>query len=291
MSSGERVQAPRGVNPFRGPTLVRHGEAVRFLWGDAESQQVNDIVYGRNERIACLYFSLRPGGFFRSSKTWKSRFDQHRFYYVVQGRLAIHDPERGDVAVAEVGEAVYWRGAKWHFGYNMAEQETIVIDWYAPQERPPDVPEVTFAKTKPDLGRALDGRDDLIGQWPAAAIVTRAENLRDGHVVTLGPRDALHRMHGTHAPVVEALYISTADITCGRVALRPGLIAEPMRHPGDKVIFVLEGRVNVHLPDGFDWFEVNRWDCLYLPGGTNHVLVNYTGEPAEVLFSVVPTYR
>ena len=106
MSTQERVQAPKGVRMFREPMLVRHGEATRFLWGDAESQQVNDIIYGRNERIACLYFSLRPGGFFRSSKTWKALFDQHRFYYVVQGRLAIQDPERGDVAVAEAGEEV-----------------------------------------------------------------------------------------------------------------------------------------------------------------------------------------
>ena len=41
-----------------------------------------DVIYGRNEVIGTLIFRLRPGGYFKSSDTWKSYFDQDRFYYV-----------------------------------------------------------------------------------------------------------------------------------------------------------------------------------------------------------------
>ena len=120
-----------------------------------------DVIYGRNEVIGTLIYKLKPGGFFRSSDTWKSYFDQDRFYYVLKGEIAVQDPDTGDVAIAHVGEAVHWRGAKWHFGYNCSADETVVLDWYAPQERPPHISELEFASTKPSFpGRTA--RDDTI---------------------------------------------------------------------------------------------------------------------------------
>src|SRR5262245_42925728 len=94
------VNAPKGLVSFDGPRLVRYGEATRFLWGDETSGQVADVIYGRNAKIGALTYRLKPGGFFRSSQTWKSYFDQHRYYYVVEGELTIQDPGSGDVAVA-----------------------------------------------------------------------------------------------------------------------------------------------------------------------------------------------
>ena len=31
--------APKGVVSFKGPTLVRHKDATRFLWGDANPER------------------------------------------------------------------------------------------------------------------------------------------------------------------------------------------------------------------------------------------------------------
>src|SRR5262245_42730205 len=154
----EHKNAPKGVVSFRGPTVVRHKEATRFLWGDQQSGEVADVIYGRNEVIGTLIYKLKPGGFFRSSETWKSYFDQDRFYYVLKGEIAVHDPDTGDVAIARAGEAVHWRGAKWHFGYNCTPDETVVLDWYAPQERPPHISELEFAATKPSFLDERSGR-------------------------------------------------------------------------------------------------------------------------------------
>ena len=291
MSKTETVQAPKGVRYFKDAMLVRYGEATRFLWGDEESQQVSDIIYGRGDRIASLTFSLAPGGYFKSSKAWKPLFDQHRFYYVVQGSLAIHDPEHGDIAVADAGEAIYWTGAKWHFGYNFGQTETIVLDWYAPQERAAHVPEIEFGKTKPELTMVVNGRYDLIGRWPAAKTETREKLLREGGVVTLTRRDGLHFVSGDRMPMLTSLFVSTEVLTAGVIELRPGTKSEAELHPGDEVLYVTEGRLHVYLPDSYDWFEVHARDSLFLPEGTRHEYWNYGDRPVAFAFCVAPRYR
>ena len=40
--------APKGLKPLKGPMVVRHREAARFLWGDGKSGEVADVIYGRN---------------------------------------------------------------------------------------------------------------------------------------------------------------------------------------------------------------------------------------------------
>ncbi len=281
-------QAPRSVTLFDGPTLVRWQEATRFLWGDAESGEVNDLIYGRNSRIGCTVFSLAPGRSFRLSGDWKPFFDQHRFYYVVEGALAIQDPETGDVAVAEAGEAVHWRGARWHFGYNFGDREVVVLDWYAPQERPLDVSEIAFGRTKPGLGAVNGMRGDLRGAWPASKAASRAAALGEGRVVRLTRADALNAVHGRRNPVLLRYFVTTPELAAGIVELAPSQCSDTIDDDGEKVIYVLEGRVHVHLPETFDWFELFERDVLYLPPATGHRIWNYGGSRAALAFETVP---
>jgi len=272
------------------PVLVRHFEATRVLWGDEESGQVSDLVYGRGERISGFIYLLGPGHWFGASKTWKPLYDQHRFYYVVQGTLAIHDPESGEVAVARAGEAVTWHGARYHFGYNVGDDEVVVLDWFAPAERPPDVSELEYAASKRELGAVRGGRFELLEAWPDR----RAEELRrraeEGGPVTVGPATALHLVHGERLPLLVSILTSSPDLTGGTFALRGGSKSEPERHPGDEVVFALNGRLNVHLPESGDWFELNRLDCLYLPEGTVHEYWSYADETVTAAFCVAPRY-
>jgi mannose-6-phosphate isomerase-like protein (cupin superfamily) len=291
MVNQQPVPTSRVARHFKEPVLVTHTEATRFLWGDNESHHVSDLVYGRGERISSVTFALSPGGYFKASKAWKPLYDQDRFYYVVEGTLAIHDPERGEVAVARAGEAIHWRGAKWHFGYNFGAGETLVLDWYAPQERPPGVSEVEFGKGKPSLEHVVDGRFDLLGRWPAALPETRDALLRDGGMVTLGAGEALHLIAGNESPTLVSLYISTDRLTAGTVQLRGGQRADPEMHPGDEVLYVLRGRLHVFLPDTRDWFEANPKDTVFLPEGTRHQYWNYGDQPVAFAFAVTPRYR
>ena len=55
--------------------------------------------------------------------------------------------------------------------------------------------------------------------------------------------------------------------------------------------FALSGRLNVHLPESGDWFELSRLDCLFIPEGTPHEYWSYGAETTTAAFCVVPGYR
>jgi quercetin dioxygenase-like cupin family protein len=275
----------------REPMLVRHFEATRFLWGDRESGQVSDLIYGRGDRISGFIYLLGPGHWFGASKTWKPLYDQHRFYFVVQGTLALLDPETGEVAVAQPGEAVTWRGARYHFGYNVGEDELVVLDWFAPSERPPDVAEIDYAPAKRDLAEVRGGRYELLGAWPDRRAEELSRRAAEGGPVTVGPDTALHFVHGERLPLLVSILTSSPDLTGGTFALRGGCRSEPEQHPGDEVVFALTGRLNVHLPESGDWFELGRLDCLFIPEGTPHEYWSYGAETTTAAFCVVPGYR
>jgi len=285
------VQAPKNVIKFDKPTLVRRENAVRFLWGDPKAHFVPDLIYGRGERIAGLIFKLAPGEYFRTSDTWRTVYDQDRYYYVVCGELTIEDPETGDVAVAKSGEAIYWHGARYHFGYNFNFEETLVLDWYAPQERPANVPEIAASPTKRQLKERIGGRFDLLTKWPKDAGADRAMRQKEGRVTTVRRSDALSLVHGETNPVRMDIFASSKNLTSGVFDLRPSIMSDPEVHGGDETLFVLEGTVHVYLPDSYDWFELHPLDCLYLPEGTRHQYANNGSRLATAAFCVTPNYR
>jgi quercetin dioxygenase-like cupin family protein len=206
----------------------------------------------------------------------------------VRGTLAIRDPESGDVAVAGAGEAVTWRGARYHFGYNVGDDEVVVLDWFAPAERPPDVGELEYAASKRELGDLRGGRYELLDAWPER----RADELRrladGGGPFTVGPSTALHLVQGERLPLVVSILASSADLTGGTFSLRGGSRSEPEQHAGDEVVFALGGRLNVHLPESGAWFELSALDCLFLPAGTAHEYWSYGADRTTAAFCVAP---
>jgi quercetin dioxygenase-like cupin family protein len=291
MPTEKPIQAPKGVKKLTGPTVIRYSEATRFLWGDERSHQVADLIYGGGSRTSSFMYSLRPGEFFRASETWKPLYDEHRFYYVHQGMLTIHDPERGEVAVAHEGEAITWTGRKWHFGYNFGQKEALIFDVWAPGGFPVDLAEVELSRKKPDLKEVVNGRYELLGKWPAARQEVEEQTLREGGMVTLRPADCLYMISGTETPILVSLFISTEEITVGTIDLLPGKMSDAETHPGDEALLVRRGRLNVHLPETYDWFESHPLDSMFIPEGVSHQYCNMTDEPVEFFFTVAPRYR
>jgi quercetin dioxygenase-like cupin family protein len=273
------------------PMLVREFEATRVLWGDETSGQVSDLVYGRGKRISGFVYLLGPGHWFGSSDTWKPLYDQHRLYYVVQGTLAIHDPESGEVAVAGPGEGVTWHGERYHYGYNVGSDEVVVLDWFAPSERPPEAPEIEYSPSKRGVGEVVGGRYELLGSWPDSRAAELKRREETGGMLTVGAANALQLVHGTKHPLLVSILTSGPDLTGGVFSLRGGTHSEPETHPGDEVVFAVSGKLNVHLPESGDWFELNRLDCLYLPEGTAHEYWSYGDATAQAMFCVSPRYR
>jgi quercetin dioxygenase-like cupin family protein len=283
--------APATPRIFGGPTAVRRADGQRFLWGDERSGQVADVIYGRGERISAVTFDLGPGHWFGTSETWKPLYDQHRFYYVVHGTLAIHDPETGDVAVAQAGEAVTWRGARYHFGYNVGDDDVLVLDWFAPRERLLDVPESSLATSKRDLREVLGGRYDLLGAWPDRLQDDRQTSFAEGGIVTVRERDALHLVEGTRPPRLVSILSSGEQLTAGTFTVRGATKTEPEQHPGDEVVYALSGQLHVHLPERGDWLELDPLDCAFIPEGTVHEYWSYRGAASRAVFCVAPGYR
>jgi oxalate decarboxylase/phosphoglucose isomerase-like protein (cupin superfamily) len=269
---------------------MRRGDATRFLWGDEESHQVSDLVYGRGERISALIFSLRPGEHFGISKAWRPLYDQHRFYYVVEGQLAVHDPETGDVAVASAGEGITWRGARYHFGYNPGSSETVVLDWYAPREWPVDVPESAISGDKRELRGLRGGRYDLLGQWPQAGLEARRQGADWTEIVTVSERNALHFIEGEQRPLLVSILTSSDVLTGGTFTLRPGFMSEAEKHAGDETVFALDGRLHVYLPDAQLWFELQPMDALFIPEGYAHQYCSHGAQSCRVAFCIAPLY-
>lgn len=275
------------------PVLVRRSEATRSLWGDEESGQIADLFYGHGEQLSGVIFSLGPGHRVGASEKWKPvPMDyEHRFFYVLRGTLATHNPETGDIAVAGPGEAITWRGGQFHFAYNVGQDEVVALDWFAPVERPVAVAESAWSEAKRPLLRWEAGRYDLLERWPDGRGAYRDEAVDAGVMTTVSPRTALHFIHGTRRPQLMSILASSPDLTVGTFTLRAGTHTEPEQHPGDEVIFATVGRLHVHLPDTRQWFEMEPLDCLFIPGGTPHEYWSYGDDTVQAVFGVAPRYR
>ena len=79
------------------------------------------------------------------------------------------------------------------------------------------------------------------------------------------------------------LVCSTDMLTTGIVDLHPAQESELISHPGDKVIYSLEGRINVYLPDETpNWWELNPGDAGFIPAGCRHAFFNTSDRPAKL---------
>ena len=81
--------------------------------------------------------------------------------------------------------------------------------------------------------------------------------------------DVLWCLEGDEREVLVGLLASTEHLTVGKVYLQPGQRTDVRLHGGDQSLYLLEGTLNIHLPDneGQRWFELNPRDGFYIPEG------------------------
>ena len=130
------------------------------------------------------------------------------------------------------------------------------------------------------------GQRDLLGKFTPgkARGKQRATLMRAG--------DYLYEIVGETRPMRVGLVCSTDMLTVGIIDLHPGQECEFISHPGDKVIYCLEGRANVYLPDETpNWWELSQGDSAFIPGGARHAFFNTSDAMAKVIFGVAPEYR
>ena len=260
--------APKGLMPLKGPMVVRHREAARFLWGDEKSGEVADVIYGRNEVIGTLIFKLKPGGYFRSSDTWKSFFDQDRFYFVLKGEIAVQDPETGESRWRRRARQSTGAARNGISAITSPPRNARCLTGMPRRSARPASPSSSSARTSRNSRRKSPAKANCWANGRHLPRPGREIHGEGGMITADGRARFASSMARTH-PIMESLFVSTKELTAGTVDLMAGARSDNRSHPSDKLIFVTSGKLHVYLPATYDWFELDEWDLLHLPPGVD----------------------
>jgi quercetin dioxygenase-like cupin family protein len=277
-----KPQGPRGI-AYDKATLIKAGAAPRFLWGDAQAGYVSDWIYGSSPKIHMMSFEMTVGARFGNSPDFKTYYNCAETYHCLKGEFTFHCPETGEVHVVKKGDTLYFPPNTWHWGYNFGAETCHMLECLTP--RTEEAVEA-YAKKQPPLKDIRYDQRDLVGKFaPGAGRGTqRAKLMRAG--------EYLYEIAGEKRPMRVGLVCSTDLLTVGIIDLYPGQEGDFISHPGDKVLYCLDGRANVYLPEETpNWWEMTKGDSAFVPGGKNHAFFNTSDAMAKVLFGVAPQYR
>ena len=277
-AAGSYKPSPRPT--FDAPTHIRSGAATRHVWGDPQAGEVADWIYVSSGLIHALVFGLPAHGAFRHSPDHRTVFGADELLYVLEGVMAIANPETGEVQRVEAGDAVFFRRDTWHHAFAHGDGPLRVLELFSPP--PAAGASGAYARTRPYLETSVYADDRLLGALPAP--VPAPPTLH-----RLGRGDVAWRRD---LGVLVGLWVSTEHLTAGLIEVDSGQAAAPHSHAGDEVVYVTEGRLTVRAwqGDAVSVFELEPDDACYLPAGCRHEFRNYTGETARAVFGVAPGY-
>jgi quercetin dioxygenase-like cupin family protein len=275
-------QGPPGIS-FDEPTLIPAARAPRFLWGDREAGYVSDWIYGSSPSVHMMSFEMNVGARFGNSPDFKTYYNCTETYHCLKGEFTFHCPQTGEVHVLRKGDTLYFPPNTWHWGYNFGSETCHVLECLAP--RTEEAVEA-YAKKQPTLKEFRYAVPDKIHNFLPGEPVggQRARLVRAG--------EFLFEIVGEKHPIRVGLVCTTSMLTVGMIDLHPGQEGELFSHPSDKVIYCLEGRANVYIPEAAaNWWELNPGDAGFIPAKCPHAFFNTSDGMATVLFGVAPKYR
>lgn len=265
---------------FDRPAAITRREVTRHIWGDSEAGEVADWIYASTEKIHCLVFGLPAGGAFRHSEEFRTVFGADELLYVLEGTMLLSNPETGEIERIPAGSSAVFRQNTWHHAYAHGGEPLRVIEFFAP---PPSAgTSGAHARTRPFLEQSLTADDALLGHvLPGAARTRSLLPVRDDDVVWR--RDL---------GVLVGLHVSTEHLTAGVLEVNPGEVSAIHEHPGDEVLFVLDGTLHVRAWHGDDVFvfELGPEDACFLPAGARHEYRVYGAGCVRALVAVAPQW-
>ncbi len=281
-----RRPSPRPT--FDTPTAIPRAAATLHLWGDDESGYVSDRIYVSSDHIHQLEITLPPGGAgFQHSEGNRTIFAADEVFYVLQGEMVIANPQTGDVEYLVAGEAAFFRRDTWHHAYSYGTEPLIVLEYFSPP--PAQGTSSSYAKEQPYLEEWSYTADAHLGHWP----MERDRIREQSSFTVIRDTDLLWRLENPAGQFLVGLLASTEHLTVGKGIVLPGHMGRHESHSGDEGLYVLEGTLNLFLPEaeGQSWYELHAGDGFYLPEGVPHEYHNRDGERAVFLFGVGPGYR
>ncbi len=239
-----------------------------------------DWIYVSSGHIHALLFELEPHGCFRHSPDHRTVFAADELLFVLEGTMAIANPETGEMCRAEAGEGVFFRRDTWHHAFAHGEGPLRVLELFAP---PPSTGSSgAYAQTRPYLSESLYAEDGMLGRLAGSRPASKTLH-------RLGRDDLVWRRD---LGVLVGLYLSTEHLTAGLVELDAGQVAAAHSHGGDEVIYVTEGELTVRAWQAGEVsvFELGPQQACYLPIGCRHEYRNFSGRLARAVFGVAPSY-
>jgi len=283
-ASGGYQPSPRPS--FGSAAVIARADAVRHVWGDAESGEVLDRIYVSNDRIHQLLFEIAPGGQFTHSASFRTVFGADEVLYAVDGDLVIANPETGQLVRVWPGEAVFFGPDTWHHAFNWGTGPARVLEFFAPP--PATGTSGAYAQQRPLLESSRYSSDDLLGRLVPGARAGRAGSqtgdqaavgeagtvaTRPGRLTVVRPQDYIWQLDGDRAPVLTGIIASTPRLTVVRCEVRGTGWSGWLSHTGDTGGYVLAGTLVLQL-DGRAWHELGPGDGFYLPGGQRYQVRN-----------------
>ena len=271
--------------------MIARADAVRHVWGDAESGEVLDRIYVSNDRIHQLLFEIPPGGQFTHSASFRTVFGADEVLYAVDGDLVMANPETGQLVRVAAGEAVFFGPDTWHHAFNWGTGPALVLEFFAPP--PATGTSGAYAQQRPLLEGSRYSGDGVPGQvipgageagGPAAGGEAGGAAAPGAGLVPPGPgrltvvrlQDYIWRLDGDRAPVLTGIIASTPRLTVVRCEVRGAGWSGWLSHDGDTGGYVLAGTLLLQL-GGRAWHELGPGDGFYLPAGERYQV--RTGSP------------
>lgn len=276
-----KPQMPADVERLTAPKHIKAADAPRFLWGDAEAGYVTDWIYGSSPKVHMMSFALAVGQKFTHSPDFRTYYDCDETYYCLAGEFTFHCPETGEVQVLKKGDFLHFPPRTWHHGYNFGTETCRIVEAITPAVRE-HIEDFSAQHSLDDWRRVTEGTIGglVAGRTPQAP---RSTLIRE--------QDWVYELVGAERPLRVGLACSTERLTTGVIDLHPGQVSEPITHPGDKVVFHLEGMLNMRIWPTEQWWELHPGDTAFVPEGVAHSFHNLTDERVRLTFSVAPRYR
>ena len=106
--------------------------------------------------------------------------------------------------------------------------------------------------------------------------------------VTVGPAASQPRPSGTTRSDLQRHDLSAPgrEVLQARVDFAPGSSFPRHKHPGEEIIYVIEGTLEYELPDK-GWVTLKEGDVLFVPDGGVHAARNRGTAPAAELATYV----
>lgn len=266
---------------FDRPTALRFDEVVRHTWGDDAAGKVDDWIYVSSSLLHTIIFGMDPGDRFVHSEDFRTVFGADEVLHVLQGTLALANPETGEVVRVEPGESVFFRKDTWHHGFSYGADPVRVLEFFAPP--PATGTSGPYARTRPYLDESnwRYSDDGLRGTVPGAVSATRP---------TLHLVRPCERKHALRDDALVGLIARTEHLVVEGVRLVPGGRTATTSHDGDVLVFVEQGEVEVTTTlAGIDETALlGRWDALYLPRGAAYTLCGAGQGPTDLVVGSAP---